>query len=126
MPVQRFVDRCDILVTMSSTTAFQALAAGKAVVLLNYENWAGKHEQNFLAHGFALTAIDGPSLEWAVRKTIGDPETQAMLSRNRAAYLARVASCWGAAAAEATCRAILGEPPPAPGRSGDDAEANGG
>ena len=111
VPIQSFVERCDILVTMSSTTAFQALAAGRPVVLLNYDNWAGKHEQNYLAYAFALTAIDGPSLEWAVRKTIFDEETREMLGRNRAAYLARVADCWGEESVEATCRAILGETP---------------
>ena len=38
-----------------------------------------------------------------------DPATQEMLERNRAGYLARVASCWGEDAVEATCGAILGE-----------------
>jgi hypothetical protein len=109
VPIQSYIEDCDMLVTMSSTTAFQALAAGKPVVLLNYQNWAGKHEQNLPAYGFALLAVDGPSLEWAVRKTIYDEETQAMLARNRDSYLAQVASLWGEAAVEEICRVILGE-----------------
>lgn len=109
VPAASHLEACDLLFTMGSTTAFEALALGKPIVLLNYENWVGKHEMNYLAHSFALAATNTHTLLWAVRKTLFDKETQVMLAENRTAYLRRVVEHHSEQAVLNLCSAITGD-----------------
>ncbi len=113
VPIAEHIAASDLLVTLGSTTAFQAICSGTPVVFLNYGSWTGKHEMGYLAYTFALAATDSSSLLWAVEKTLGDPSTQAVLENGRRRYLGQVVEADGEEAVERTCDALMGRLDPA-------------
>ena len=80
------LEKSDVVITIYSHTAFEALLYSKPVILLNYDNIVNLRV-DYLKEGVGLEATDSDSLIRAIHDALFDAETKTMLSENRERYL---------------------------------------